>query len=150
MALPDIRLLVPHSDRMVLLDRVVAADVDSLCAETTIRDDSLFYTEGGVGAWVGLEYMAQTIAAYAGYAAYLRREPIKPGFVLGTRRFESQRPMFPLGSVLQIYAMKVLQNDSGLGSFDCRIEAAAGTLATASLTVHQPAEIDDFLRQRGR
>ena len=147
MSLPDIRRLVPHSDRMVLLDRIVAADRESLCAETIVREDSLFYSDGGVGAWVGLEYMAQTIAAYAGYLAYLRGEPIKPGFVLGTRRFESLGSMFPLGSVLRIYATRVLQNDSGLGSFDCRIETTGGTLATASLTVYQPADIDDFFQR---
>ncbi len=146
MTLPDIRTLIPHSGRMVLLDRIIAADRDNLCAETTIRQDTLFYREGGVGAWVGLEYMAQTIAAHAGYLAYLRGEPIKPGFVLGTRCFECQKSMFPLGSVLKIYATRVLENDSGLGSFDCRIETADGTLATASLTVYQPADIDDFFQ----
>src|ERR1051325_2359742 len=67
MDFPDIRSLLPHTGRMVLLDRVIAADADNLCAEVTIRRDSVFFDGSGVGAWVGIEYMAQTIGAYAGY-----------------------------------------------------------------------------------
>ena len=77
MEMPDIRSLVPHSGTMVLLDRVISADENTLCAEVVIRPDSLFYADGGVGAWVGIEYMAQAIGAYAGYRARLRGEFIR-------------------------------------------------------------------------
>ena len=77
MDFPDIRSLLPHSGTMVLLDRVVAADADSLCAEVAIRPDSLFCNADGVGAWVGIEYMAQAIAAHAGYLARLRGDAVK-------------------------------------------------------------------------
>ena len=73
MTWPDIRSLIPHSDAMVLVDRVIAVDEESLCAEVRIRPDSLFCMANGVGAWIGLEYMAQTIAAFAGYTAYAAR-----------------------------------------------------------------------------
>ena len=63
MSIPDIRSLLPHSGPMVLLDRVIAADEESLCAEVRIRENSLFCNADGVGAWVGLEYMAQAIGA---------------------------------------------------------------------------------------
>ena len=66
MEMPDIRTLVPHAGPMVLLDRVVSVDDENLCAEVRIRADSLFCVAGEVGAWAGLEYMAQAIGAYAG------------------------------------------------------------------------------------
>ena len=69
MEMPDIRTLVPHAGPMVLLDRVISADDENLCAEVRIRADSLFCVAGEVGAWAGLEYMAQAIGAYAGYTA---------------------------------------------------------------------------------
>ena len=62
----DIRALLPHSGRSVLLDRVVAREPDALTAEVTVRQDSLYLEDGTVGAWVGLEYMAQAAAALAG------------------------------------------------------------------------------------
>jgi len=145
MSIPDIRLLLPHSGPMVLLDRVVCVDEESLCAEVRIRQDSLFCTRDGVGAWVGLEYMAQAIGAYAGYTAHLRGEPVKMGFLLGTRRYECARPLFAVGSLLKICVKRVLQNDDGLASFDCRIDDSHGQLANANLTVFQPAEVDAVL-----
>ena len=140
MNIPDIRSLVPHAGPMVLLDRVISADEESLCAEITIRSDSLFCTTEGVGAWVGLEYMAQAIGAYAGFIAYLRGEAVKIGFLLGTRRFECNRPFFSVGTHLQIHVKRVFQSANGMGSFECRIEDGGDQLASATLTVYQPAD----------
>jgi predicted hotdog family 3-hydroxylacyl-ACP dehydratase len=142
--LSDIRALVPHSGPMVLLDRVISVDAESVCAEVRIRQDSLFYLDGGVGAWVGLEYIAQAIAAYAGYHAALRGKPVKIGFLLGTRRYECVRPSFALGSVLMVRAKRVLQADDGLACFDCSIDDESGRLAGASVTVYQPADAEAF------
>jgi predicted hotdog family 3-hydroxylacyl-ACP dehydratase len=142
--LPDIRALVPHSGPMILLDRVVSIDEESVCAEVRIRKDCLFYHDGGVGAWVGLEYIAQAIAAYAGYHAALRGEAVKIGFLLGTRRYECVRPTFALGSVVRVRAKRVLENDDGLASFDCSIDDESGRLGGASVTVYQPADAEEF------
>ena len=146
MSWPDIRSLIPHSGAMVLLDRVIAVDEESLCAEVRIRPDSLFCAASGVGAWVGLEYMAQTIAAFAGYTAYLRGEAVKPGFLLGARRYECTVPMFSLGSLLRVHVRRVLQSENGLGSFQCRIEHGQEEVATATLTVFQPVDAADFVK----
>jgi len=144
MELPDIRTLLPHSGPMVLLDRAVSADEESLCAEVRIRSESLFCVDGGVGAWVGLEYMAQAIGAYAGYVARLRREPIKLGYLLGTRCYECSRSVFPVGTLLRIYVKRILQSDNGLGSFECRIEDENGLIASGNLSVFQPSDEGAF------
>jgi predicted hotdog family 3-hydroxylacyl-ACP dehydratase len=136
----DVRSLVPQAGPMVLLDRVISADDESVCAEVTIRSNSMFCDGAGVGAWVGIEYMAQTIGAFAGYTARLRGEPVKIGFLLGARRYECSCPSFPVGTVLQIHVRRVLQVENGLGSFECRIDNEDGPLANANLTVYQPAD----------
>ena len=146
MGMPDIRTLVPHADPMVLLDRVISADEESLCAEVGIRSDTLFCGSDGVGAWVGIEYMAQAIGAWAGYTAHLRGEPVKLGFLLGTRRYECRRAIFLLGSVLRVHVQRLFQNENGLGSFECSIDNEAGRVATATVTVFQPTNVDDFLQ----
>lgn len=146
MGMPDIRSLVPHAGPMVLLDRVISVDEESLCAEVRIQSGSLFCDADGVGAWVGMEYMAQAIGAWAGYTAQLRGEPVKLGFLLGTRRYECTRPIFALGSVLRVHARRVFQDENGLGSFECCIESEEGRVATATVTVFQPPNINDFLQ----
>jgi predicted hotdog family 3-hydroxylacyl-ACP dehydratase len=111
-----------------------------------IRPDSLFGSVNGVGAWVGLEYMAQSIAAFAGYTASLRGEAVKPGFLLGARRYECTLPMFSPGSLLRVHVRRLLQSDNGLGSFQCRIEHEEQEVATATLTVFQPADAAGFIK----
>ncbi|MGH7796390.1 MAG: 3-hydroxylacyl-ACP dehydratase [Candidatus Binatia bacterium] len=142
MNIPDIGSLVPHAGPMVLLDRVISADEESLCAEVSIRSDSLFCGAEGVAAWVGLEYMAQTISAYAGYSAHLRGDPVKIGFLLGTRCYECSRPFFAVGTRLRIHVKRLFQSENGMGSFECRIDDGQENLASVILTVYQPADGD--------
>ena len=140
MNIPDIRSLVPHAGPMVMLDRVISADEETLCAEVSIRSESLFCTAEGVGAWIGLEYMAQAIGAYAGHIAHLRGEAAKIGFLLGTRRYECKQPFFTVGTRLRIHVKRLFQSENGMGSFECRIDDGAAQLASVTLTVYQPAD----------
>ena len=146
---PQIATLVPHAAPMLLLDRVVNADADKLCAEVAIADDSLFQTGTGVGAWVGIEYMAQAIAAWAGYHAQQRGEAVKIGFLLGSRRYDANVPYFATGSTLHVEVQKLLQADNGLGSFACSIKDADSQqqLAQATISVFQPHDASEFLQE---
>jgi len=127
---------------MILLDRLVAADDESLCAEVRVRANSLFFVDGAIGGWVGLEYMAQAIGAFAGYRSRLRGEPVRIGYLLGTRHYECTQPSFALGSRLRIYVKRVLQSQDGLAAFDCRIDDDTGMVASANVTVFQSADGD--------
>ncbi|MGW8392569.1 ApeP family dehydratase [Pseudoduganella sp. HUAS MS19] len=148
MNMPDIRQLVPHSGQMVLLDRALEADADHLCAEVRIHEATMLAGSDGVGAWVGIEYMAQAIAAHAGWLALQRGEEVKVGFLLGSRKYEANIPNFALGSVLQVRVRRVLQSENGLGAFECRIDIVGGmaNAATATVTVFQPDNVNQFLK----
>lgn len=151
---PAISTLVPHSGAMLLLDRVLDVDTESLRAEVAIRADSMFCDGAQVGGWIGIEYMAQAVAAHAGYCAVLRGEAVKVGFLLGSRRYQCSAAAFAVGTVLQVVVERVLQGENGLGAFECRIEdgtaGADGTeralMASAVVTVFQPANVDEFLQ----
>jgi len=149
MTLPAIAELVPHSGAMSLLGRLLAADDENLSAEVVIAADSVFCADGAVGAWVGVEYMAQAVAAHAGYTARLRGEPVQVGFLLGTRRYVCSTPAFAVGRVLHIHVQRALQGENGLGAFDCRIlDASDGSaLASATITVFQPHNVETFLQR---
>ncbi|MFS2044934.1 hypothetical protein ACEN9Z_12955 [Stenotrophomonas geniculata] len=58
--------VVPHRQDMCLLQRITHWDQDTLEAELVVPEAGLFVENGEVPAWVGIEYMAQAIAAWAG------------------------------------------------------------------------------------
>lgn len=147
--LPDIADLVPHSGTMLLLDRLVAVGAEYLQAEVTITGQSQFTGPQGVGSWVGIEYMAQAVAAFAGYEGGIRGPDAKArpkiGFLLGTRHYTAHCGYFAIGSTLLIHAQCLFRADNGLGSFDCHIEQDGQRLADAILTVFQPSDATQFL-----
>lgn len=153
--LPDIGSLVPHSGAMSLLDCVLEATAETLCAEVCIDAGSMFYADGGVGSWVGVEYMAQAVAAHAGWLAHLKGQAAKPGFLLGSRRYSTTQPQFTCGDVLHVRVQQVLRGENGLAAFDCCIVHAGDAgdqgrapLASATLTVFQPDDVNEFLQER--
>ncbi|MFP2905738.1 3-hydroxylacyl-ACP dehydratase [Pyxidicoccus sp. 3LFB2] len=134
----DIASLVPHADGMRLIDRAVEGDAESLVAEVTLREDCLFNEHGVIGGWVGIEFMAQAIGAWAGWQSRLRGEPLKVGYLLGTRRYECSRPSFKVGELLRIEVHRRFWGDNGLSQFDCTLGINGETVATAALTVFEP------------
>jgi len=122
---PEVASLIPHRSSMALLERVVFADEETLHAEVLIGADCIFFDAVGHGvpAWLGIEYMAQAIAAFEGYWSLQRGEPVKVGLLLGSRRYESHCAQFAAGSVLRVEVHRVLQHENGLGAFDCRKRA---------------------------
>ncbi|SHG68481.1 hotdog family protein [Massilia sp. CF038] len=146
---PPIEELVPHSGDMVLLERVIEASDDALTAELTIGPDTVFFDGAGVGAWVGMEYMAQAIAAHAGHKARLRGDTVKVGFLLGARRYQAGVPLFALGTVLRVHVQHAMQGDNGLAAFECKITdgASGALLANATITVFEPDNVNEFLQR---
>lgn len=143
--LPAITELVPHAGPMCLLDRVLAAGSERLSAEVVVPAQGLFSQDGGVGAWVGIEYMAQAVAAWAGWQARAAGQPPRIGLLLGTRRYRCGVPRFIVGQRLRIDIERAYQADNGLGQFDCRIHADGVELASATLTVFGPEDPSAFL-----
>lgn len=132
--------LLPHSGTMVLIDETIDAGKDWVTAGVRIGEDSLFYEQGlGVPAWVGIEYMAQTVALYSGIRAKQAGEEVKIGLLLGTRRYQAMTDYFRLGSYLRLHACEEWQ-DGQMAVFDCRIDGDE-CLATARLNVYRPRDI---------
>lgn len=132
---------VPHRGVMLLLDRLLAADEGSALAEVTVPQDGLFLHDAGMPSWVGMEYMAQTVAAWAGWNAIRKGEAVKIGFLLGSRKYEAVQAFFAPGTQLRVRVECDLMGDNGLGMFDCRIHDAHGEeLASARISVFEPED----------
>ena len=139
---------LPHRPPMVLLDRVIKADAAHMVCEVAIRVDSQFCNGAAVPAWVGIEYMAQTIGALAGWRSQAKQAPVKVGFLVGTRRYQTHVSQFQVGETLRITASEELSNPDGLVAMHCTIHDAHNTLlAEASLLVFQPDDLEAYLQQ---
>ncbi|MBB3062851.1 hotdog family protein [Microbulbifer rhizosphaerae] len=137
--------LVPHSGDMVLLDTVVSAGEETLVAKLRVREDGLFDRQGRVPAYVGIEYMAQAVAAFAGYHAKCAGEAVKLGFLLGSRQFHSNVDSYQCGDELTVSVERLLQADNGMATFECRV-CGEGIEQSARLNVFQPENIEEYLK----
>ena len=140
---PPIAELLPHGPPMILLDRLMAADADGVVADLLVRPDLPLCRDGGLPAHAGLELMAQAIGAYAGLRAHRAGALVKPGFLLGTRRYRSSCDRFELGQRLQIEVRRSY-DDGEMANFDCLIRIAGQPVAEARLNVYQPSDPTRF------
>ncbi len=131
---------------MVLIDRILKADDNQVLTELTIMPSSLFQDEhGNVPSWIGIEYMAQTIAAFAGVKHAQKKEPIKYGFLVGTRTYEAFVDCFEQGKTYLIEATQLFI-DSGLGSFECSIKEklTRHECCYAKINVYEPENTNNL------
>ena len=135
--------VIPHGQPMSLLDSIEDYSENGLVAVVTITEDSLFCESDGVPAWVGVEYMGQAVAAYAGVSARRSNQPVKIGFLVSTRRYESPCSYFPVGTALAVSVNQITENMTGLQVFDCKITGKDIEIQ-ANLNVFMPENIQEF------
>lgn len=134
--------LLPHSGEMVLLDLVRNFGEDFLIAETTIKADNILIQNGKLNAFSGIEIMAQGIGAWAGCMAVQANEPVRLGYLLGTRKLHIYQDEIPVGSHLQINIKMSIQDATGFGVFDCQMIdiATQKVILEGALNVFSPKE----------
>jgi len=139
--------LLPHAGDMILLDGVERFDDDSVETVLQVRADGLLSAaDGSLPAWVGVEIMAQSVAAFAGCHARQAGQPVELGFLLGTRSYQCNVEAFPAGADLRVRAHRSLQDDNGMGVFECHLEGP-GIHAEARLNVFRPPEVASYLQE---
>lgn len=144
----DVASLLPHSGRMVLLDEIVNYDEHSLTAYAYVKPNQILVTGECLHSWAAMEIMAQGVAAWAGALAHDAGEPVRLGFLLGTRKLQLYFSALPVPVILQIKIHASLQDTNGFGVFDSQLwlcdEARNSNqlLAEAALNVYSPTEND--------
>ena len=134
--------VLPHCPPMLLLSRIVDWGPDSLVGEVDITANDPFAEPGlGVPCWVALEYMAQAVGALDGIRLREAGRLVPPGYLLGTRRLNDTDGYFRPGARLCITVQEILQDESGLGAYSCRLDDGERSLA-CQLTVYRPPASD--------
>ena len=93
--------LLPHDHPMILIDSAWADSTAGFSSSVRISEDSAFFEPSrGVPSYVGIEYIAQTVAALVGLESRRAGKEVRLGYLLGTRRFQATVSYFTLGERL--------------------------------------------------
>jgi len=144
----DMEQLLPHKGDMVLIDRMVEEGEGYGAAQVKVDAASKFFEEeiNGIRAFIGLEWMAQTIAAVAGIDALKNNRPVQVGFLLGSRKYAPSKNVFGLDEEYIVRVEQLYREDNGLGSFQCTIHQGDVLIADSKLNVFAPDNAEKFLK----
>ena len=141
--------VVPHKDPMILIDTLISYVPDTLVTQTHITPSSPYFedTINAVPNYVGIEYMAQSVAALAGVEAKSRGDIIRVGFLLGSRKLKMHIPHYQLGESYQTHVTRLYQEESGLAVFDCKVFHHETLVAEANVNVFQPQDTQTYISE---
>ncbi|MGD8112778.1 hotdog family protein [Vibrio sp. TRT 21S02] len=139
--IPSIDQLLPHDKPMILVDRAIDVQADTIHCQVDIGDHNPFFDHqtGTIPAYVGIEFMAQSVAAWSGYHSRQQGQEPPIGFLLGSRRYNANCDVFQQGQTLDIYAQKVME-DNGMAVFSAQLEYQGEPVASCQLNVYVPSE----------
>ena len=140
--------LVPHAGPMRLLDEVRAVSEETVEALAHARRDGIFAEPGrpGIPAWVGLEYLAQAIAAWSGHHELEAGRPVRPGLLVGSRAFRSSVGRIPFDVPLTISATRLYADPDGINVFEGRV-SGEGVEQSTRIKVFLPRDLAAHLEE---
>jgi predicted hotdog family 3-hydroxylacyl-ACP dehydratase len=134
-----------HRGTMRLVDRLVEADDEHAVVQAQVPHEGLFVHDGQMPAYVVIEHMAQSIAAWAGARARRAGGAPSLGFLLGTRRMALECESLPAGAQLTVHVRCELLVGNGLGMFDCEVLHHGQRVAQAQVSVFEPPDAEAYL-----
>lgn len=119
---PPIDSLILHSGNMVLIDKLIAADDGGVTSVSYQQNAKLFSIKSNyLPSYVCIEYMAQTIAAYAGLKALNNNREPTIGLLLGTRSFRCSQANMAISQPVAIKVKEIYNDQDQLVLFHCEV-----------------------------
>jgi predicted hotdog family 3-hydroxylacyl-ACP dehydratase len=140
--------LVPHRGAMSLLESIDDYGADWLRASLTSRPSGMFAAAQGIPGWVGIEYMAQAAAAFAGIEQAQRGERASIGLLIGSRYYRSMLEIIPFDTRLVVEARLALRDADDFAAYECSLSAHGRRIAECTLKAYRPRDIRPFLPDR--
>lgn len=125
--------LIPQRPPIVMVDSFFEADAESATTGLTIHPDNIFCLDGTLQEPGLIEHVAQSAAAFAGYAPYTRGESPKLGFIGEVKKFKITR--LPQAGEMLITTLKVLGEAAGVTLIAAETSASDETVATCQMKI---------------
>jgi predicted hotdog family 3-hydroxylacyl-ACP dehydratase len=135
----DIETLIPHRDRMRLLDRVVAVDDEKAVTAATVTEDWPLYREGSVDILVTIELVAQTAALLEGWKRLQSNRGGATGWLVGIKKADFRCPRLSVSTtliteVVRSYALE------GYAVFSGTVSNGSEVVASVQIQALRPEE----------
>jgi len=98
-------------------------------------------------AWIGIELMAQAIAAHVGLLEMRAGNKMRPGVLLGSQRYQAHIPAFARDALLRIEVKELLRGEEGHGAYECIIRHDELVIAEAVIKVFRPRDFQSFIEE---
>ena len=125
--------LIPQRPPIVMVDSFFEADTESATTGLTILPDNIFCLDGQLQEPGLIEHVAQSAAAFAGYAPYTRGESPKLGFIGEVKKFKIMR--LPEVNEQLVTTLKVLGEAAGVTLISAQTNAGEETVATCQMKI---------------
>ena len=146
----SIESILPHAHPMILIDELLQYDDIKAFCKVLINENSNFYNSilTSVPSYVAIEYMAQSIAAFANANNKDLGKDVAIGFLVSCRKFKVFVSEFKLNSQLNIEVEQLYNEEGGLAAFDCKVEQQGQIVAEAKINIFQPNDPQAFLAEQ--
>jgi predicted hotdog family 3-hydroxylacyl-ACP dehydratase len=101
-----------------------------------------------VPSYVSIEYMAQSIAAFANANEKDQGGEVAIGFLVSSRKLKVLVSELTLGMRLMVTVEQLYAEESGLSAFDCFMEHDGERIAEAKINIFQPQDANAFLAEQ--
>lgn len=125
--------LIPQRPPIVMVDSFFEADAENATTGLTILPDNIFCLDGQLQEPGLIEHVAQSAAAFAGYAPYTRGESPKLGFIGEVKKFKIMR--LPEVNEQLVTTLKVLGEAAGVTLISAQTNAGEETVATCQMKI---------------
>lgn len=142
--------VLPHDRPMILIDQLLSYTDTGACCLVRIGPKANFYNakRHSVPAYVGLEYLAQSIAAYANATKLDCGETVALGFLVSARTYKSKVSEFKAGAELSTKVERLFKEENGLSVFECTISQNDELLVEAKINVFEPDDPEQYLKEQ--
>lgn len=144
---PPVAAILPQRGPMMLLSAVLDHSAQhTVCAVEVGADNPGLAADGTVPALMGLEYMAQGVAAHAGLRGWAQGEGPRVGFLIGARRLDFRsRAGFRVGQRLIVHVTRTWGEEE-FAMFACRLVdgATQAVVVEGNLNVFLPRSLERF------
>jgi predicted hotdog family 3-hydroxylacyl-ACP dehydratase len=143
---PPVSEILPQRAPMMLLSSVLEhSEQHTVCAVEVRLDSPGLDADGTVPVLMGIEYMAQGVAAHAGLRGWANGEGPRVGFLIGARRLEFRRSAgFRVGQRLIVEVTRTWGEEE-FAMFECRLlDDSRAIVVEGHLNVFLPRSLERF------